>query len=105
MAKDLVPTSKFKDISTIMADPDLRARFTNLVDEAITAKAAIQTQQEIIKSLRELAKDDLGLNPKLFNTAVAAAFSNDYTARRDNLEEQLLMLDKFMGLEAPKNDD
>lgn len=100
MAKttELAPkTSKFRDITTILKDKALKARLTNMVDEAVTCKAAIQLQQDNIKALREAARDDLGVNPKLFNAYVAAAFNNDYAQRKDSLDEQLALIEGIMG--------
>lgn len=99
MAKttELAPkTKKFRDISSIMKDPAARATLTNLVDEAVTCKAAIALQQGTIKSLRETALEKLELNPKLFNAYVAASYNNDYAQRKDSLDEQLSLLDAIM---------
>lgn len=90
-------TSKFRDINSIMKDPAARAKLTNLVDEAVTCKGAIQMQQQNIKVLRETALDDVQISPKLFNALVAASFNNDYAQRKDNLEEQVTMLEHIMG--------
>lgn len=80
-----------------MNDPKLKAKLSNLVDEAVMCKSAIQMQQENIKVLREAALKDLELNPKLFNSYVAAAFNNDYGQRKDNLDEQVKLLEHIMG--------
>lgn len=96
--KELIPkTSKFRDIGSIMKDAPAKAKLSNLVDEAVACKAAIALQQENIKVLREEAKDKLGLNPKLFNAYASAAFNNDYQQRKDNLDEQVSLLEFIMG--------
>lgn len=96
--KELAPTTKkFRDIGSIMKDPVARAKFTNLVDEAVKCKSAIALQQGTIKTLREAALDDLQLNPKLFSAAVSAAFNNDYNQRKESLEEQVSLLEGIMG--------
>lgn len=100
MAKtELVAKSKkFRDIGSIMKDPVAKAKLMNLVDEAVTCKAAIALQQTNVKALRDAAKEDLDLNPKLFNTFVAAAFNNDYAQRKDSLDEQVTLLENIMGM-------
>ena len=90
-------TAKFRDISSIMKDPSARAKLTNLVDEAVNCKSAIQMQQENIKVLRTAALDELQLSPKLFNAYVAAAFNNDYAQRKESLDEQVNLLEFIMG--------
>lgn len=93
----LVPaTSKFKDIGTIMKDPQLAATLSNYIDEAVTCKSAIATQQQHIKAIRDRAIEEIGLNPKLFNAYVAASFNNDYTKRKAGLDEQITLLEHIM---------
>lgn len=103
---ELAPTtSKFRDIKSIMKDTAAKAKLSNLIDEAVTCKGAIAMQQQNIKVLREAALDDLQLSPKLFNAYVAAAFNNDYAQRKDNLEEQVALLDAIMGDAQLGHDD
>lgn len=90
-------TKKFRDIQSIMKDPLARAKLQNLVDEAVQAKAAIANQQLIIKALRETALSELELNPKLFNAYTSASFNNDYSVRKEALDEQLTLLEIVMG--------
>lgn len=95
---DLIPkTSKFRDIKSIMADPKMRAKLSNLVDEAVTCKEKIARQNDNIKVLREAALKDLELSPKLFNAYVSAASNNDYGQRKDALTEQVTLLELVMG--------
>lgn len=103
---ELAPkTKKFRDIASIMKDPAAKAKLSNLVDEAVTCKSAIQLQQQNIKVLRDAALEDLQLSPKLFNAYVAAAFNNDYAQRKETLEEQVALLENIMGDAQLSNDD
>lgn len=102
----LVPAaSKFKDISTIMKDPQLAATLSNYIDEAVTCKSAIATQQQHIKAIRDQAIEEIGLNPKLFNAYVAASFNNDYTKRKMGLDEQVTLLEHIMKAAGIVGDD
>ncbi len=94
---ELAKNSKFRDIASIMKDPKAKAKLSNLVDEAVVCKGAISMQQENIKVLRETAKDDLGMCPKLFSVFVSSAFNNDYQQRKDSLDEQVTLLEHLMG--------
>jgi hypothetical protein len=89
---------KFRDIDSIMKDPAARAILTNLVDEAVACKSEIAKQQQNIKILREDALEQLQVSPKLFNAYVSAAFNNDYSNRKESLDEQVTLLDHIMGL-------
>lgn len=102
----LVPaTSKFRDIGSIMKDPQAAATLSNYIDEAVTCKSAIATQQAHIKAIRDRAIDELSLNPKLFNAYVAASFNNDYTKRKQGLDEQLTLLEHIMKAAGIVGDD
>lgn len=97
-SKELAPkATKFTDISSIMKDPSMKAKLSNFIDEAVTCKGAIAAQQTQIKGLRDMAVEELGLNPKLFSAYVAAAYNNDYKKRKDSLDEQVVLLEYIMG--------
>jgi hypothetical protein len=96
-------TSKFRNIEDILKDPTLKAKLNNLVDEAVRCKIKIQQEQETIKDLREVAKNDLSLNPKLFNYYVGMVYNNDYAARKDNLDQLSSLIDAVMSLLPPDN--
>lgn len=91
---------KFRSIEDILKDQALKAKLNNLVDEAVRCKLRIQNEQETIKDLRNVARDELSLNPKLFNLYVNSAFNNDYVSRKTSLEEQLSLIDAVIGLPA-----
>lgn len=111
MAKELVPakTAKFRSVRDIMRDPNMKAKLSNLVDEAVKAKSKIQFEQQNIKALRDAAAEDLGLKPAIFNDFVSMTFNNDYVQRKDNLDEKLDLLELVMAdanIEyAPSKDD
>jgi hypothetical protein len=95
------PTRRFRPIEDILKDPAAKAKLTNLVDEAVRSKTKIQLEQETIKSLRDVARNELDLNPKLFNYYVAMVYSNDYSARKDNVLELEALINAVMGLLPP----
>lgn len=92
---------KFRTIHDIMRDPMMKAKLTNLVDEAVTCKVKISHEQQNIKVLRDAAHEELGLKPALFNQYVAMTFNNDYVQRKENLEQLVDLIDLVMG-DAPQ---
>lgn len=96
---ELAKTSKevkFRTISEIMSMPSMKAKLTNLIDEAVISKVKIEDQQVIIKGLRTAALDDLGLKPALFNAYLAMVFNNDYVDRLSKLEELTTLVETVM---------
>lgn len=88
--------AKFRSIEEIMRDPSAKTKLQHLVDEAVQSKTKIAHEQSIIKGLRDAALEDLGLKPQLFNNFVAVTFNNDYGVRKDNLEQQLTLIECIM---------
>ena len=92
----LAPTSKHRNINDIMKNPREKAKLSNLIDEAVRCKTKIEFEKQTIKSLRDVAVDELGLKPALFNSYVNATFNNDYLDRKEGLEEQIDLLDAII---------
>lgn len=109
MAKNQLDTTgtkapKFRSVQDIMRDPSMKAKLSNLVDEAVKCKTKISYEQQNIKVLRDAALDDLGLKPALFNSYVAAVFNNDYQNRKDGLEQQLTLIECILGETSIEHD-
>lgn len=88
--------AKRRSIEEIMRDPVAWGKLQNLVDEAVGCKQKIQLAQEDIKAIRDVAIQELGVAPPIFNDYVAAVFNNDYQARKENLEQRLALVDGLM---------
>lgn len=103
------PNTKFKTIQQIMKDPALKAKLNNLVDEAVRCKQRIYQEQQAIKDLRDVARQEVELEPKLFNYYVGMVFNNDYAARKDNVDQLSTLIETVMALglhdDAPTGDD
>lgn len=96
-------TTKFRAIKDILKDPNLKAKLTNCVDEAVRCKLKIQQQQEAIKSIRDAAKESVGVDPKIFNYYVGMVYNNDYAMRKQNVDELSTLIDTVMALLPPDN--
>lgn len=97
--KNVSAEPKFRSIEDILKDEHAKTKLNALVDEAVQARQRIATEKIIIKDLREMAKDDIKLSPKLFNFYVNAAVNNDYTSRKTSLEEMISLIDGVIGIE------
>lgn len=100
---DKKQSTKFRSIQDIMNNPALKAKLNNAVDEAVRTKQRIFEEQLTIKTLRETALNDVGLNPKLFNYYVSMVFNNDYAARSAAVGELETLIDTVMALLPASN--
>lgn len=91
-------SSKFRSIEDIAKDPVASASLNNLIDEAVRTKLKIQKHQQTIKDLREQAKADLSLDPKLFSFYLAMAYNNDYTKRQHDIDQASSLIHYVMSL-------
>jgi len=80
-------STKFKSIQDIFKDENSKNRLLNYVDEAVRLKMQMQDKQAAIKDIREAAKEELRLNPKVFNYYVGAVMNDDYIERKESLDE------------------
>lgn len=92
------PVAKFKKVEDILKDPLLKAKLNNCVDEAVRCKQRIFNEQQSIKDLRDVARNDVGINPKLFSYYVSMVFNNDYAARKDNVDQLDALITAVMAL-------
>ena len=93
---NIAKSTKFRDISEIMAQPRMKALLNTYVDQAVKCKMNIGVEQESIKGIRQNALDELGLKPAVFNAYVAMTYNNDYVQRKEKLEELLDLVDQVM---------
>lgn len=93
---NIAKSSKFREISEIMAQPRMKALLSSFVDEAVKCKNNIAVQQDILKGYRESALNELGLKPAVFNAYVQMVHNNDYLQRKDKLQELIDLVDQVM---------
>jgi hypothetical protein len=89
MAKNqmVVPGGKkqFVDIATLLANKADRAKLQNYIDEVVRCKTKILDQNESIKTLRDAAVEELGIQPKMFSSLVSLFFNNNFEEKLDEL--------------------
>lgn len=103
------PNTKFRDIQSILKDPLLKAKLNNLVDEAVRCKQRIYSEQQAIKDLRDVARNEVALNPKHFNYYVSMVYNSDYTARKEDVDQLATLIEAVLALgvhdDVPGADD
>lgn len=86
----------FKDVHELLNNPSTRAKLQNYVDEAVRCKQKILEQQESIKTLKDSAVEELGIEPKMFGTMVSLYYNNNFDEKKAEIEKMDLALDAIM---------
>ncbi len=86
---------KFADVNDILKNPAQRAKLTNYVDQAVACKVKIFDENENIKRLREIARDELDLQPKMFNTLVSLFLNNSFDEKKAEIEQIEIIIEAF----------
>ena len=90
----------FKDVAQILKDPMAAAKLQNYIDEAVIAKTQINDKNDIIKSLKDSAADELGLEPKMFSLLVGMYFNNNFDAKKLEVEKIYEAIDALMNVKG-----
>lgn len=64
-----------------------RTKLKGFIDEAVLCKQRIKMENESIKDIRDEARDNLGIPPKIFNRLIKAAFKDAFAEERQDFEE------------------
>lgn len=91
-----VKAKKYNDVTSIINAPNKKAQLQNCIDEVIRCKQNILDQNEQIKSIKEGAVDQLGIDPKIFTSLVSVVFNNNFEQKRDELEQLDLAISALM---------
>lgn len=99
MAKNVIvgenTKKQFADVNDILKNPSQRAKLTNYVDQAVACKVKIMDENESIKRLREIARDELDLQPKMFNTLVSLFLNNNFDEKKAEIEQIEVVIEAF----------
>jgi aminopeptidase C len=64
---------------TVPADPEVRRKIREAVAEASAQMTMIEDRRAVMKDIKTMAKDDLGVPPKTFNRMVKAFHNQQYS--------------------------
>jgi hypothetical protein len=87
MANNLTVNNKkqFTDVTTILNSPTNRSKLQNYIDEVVRTKTQILDKNEHIKSIKDVAVEELNIEPKMFAALVSLYFNNNFEQKRDEL--------------------
>ena len=86
----------FKDVAQILRDPSASAKLQNYIDEAVNCKIQIMDKNESIKTLKDSAAEEIGLEPKMFNLLVSMYFNNNFGDKKVEIEKIQEAIDALM---------
>jgi CBS-domain-containing membrane protein len=72
-----------------------RKKLTNFIDEAVIQRTKIKTTKEDLKAIVDEAKEQLDIEPKLFNALVSITEKNSFAEKQaeiSNLETAIELL-------------
>lgn len=87
MAKDkmVAAGSKYNDVTTILRGESTKQKLQCFIDETVRCKMKIMQEQDAIRAIREAAVDELGIEPKMFNTLVGLFFNNNFMEKKEEI--------------------
>lgn len=86
----------FKDVASILADTSTRRKLQTYIDESVVLKTQILDKQQSLKTLRDSAADELGIEPKMFNSLVSMFFNNNFEEKQQEVERMEAVLTALM---------
>lgn len=87
---------QFTDVADILKNPSQRSKLQSFVDETVRCKTKILDENESIKGIREAAVEELGIQPKIFNSIVSLFFNNNFEQKREELEQMETVIETLM---------
>jgi hypothetical protein len=88
--------TQFRPISEILSNPNDAVRLQGYIDEAVLAKQRVAELKEHIKAIKEAAKGDLQIDPKMFTFFVDRSYNNDFGVALEQLQERTDLLEKVL---------
>jgi hypothetical protein len=76
---------EFSSIETILNNPSDLSKLKNYLDESVNCKERQKMESEALKDIKEVAKETLNIDPKLFNQLVKVAYDHSYLELRQEL--------------------
>lgn len=86
----------YRPISEILANPEDAQRLQGYIDEALLAKQRIADLRSHLSAIKDAAKGDLQIDPKMFTFYLDRAFNNDYGIALEAQQERTDLLERVL---------
>lgn len=87
---------QFRPISEILSNPEDAQRLQSYIDEAIVARQRIADLKEHLAAIKDAAKGDLNIDPKIYTFYLERAYNNDYGVALEAQQERTDLLEKIL---------
>ena len=88
--------TQYRPISELLANPDDAVRLQGYIDEAVLAKQRIAELKEHLKAIKDAAKGELSIDPKMFTFFLDRTYNNDFGVALEAVQERTDLLEKVL---------
>ena len=85
-------------ISDVLNDSTKKAKLLGIIEEIVICKEIIRQQNDAIKDIQEVAKDELGIPSSVLNQLVAERIDNGAIEEKINKLEEIKDLAESLGI-------
>lgn len=86
----------FRPISDILGNHEDAQRLQGYIDEALLIKNRMTELKEHLAAIKDAAKGDLQLDPKMFTFYLDRAYNNDFGVALEANQERIDLLEKVL---------
>ena len=87
---------QFRPITDILKNEEDAQRLQGYIDEAILAKQRMAELKDHIKAIKEAAKGDLQIDPKMFTFFLDRSYNNDFGVTLEATQEKIDLLERIL---------
>lgn len=87
---------QFRPITEILKNEEDAQRLQGYIDEAILAKQRMAELKDRIKAIKEAAKGDLQIDPKMFTFFLDRSYNNDFGVTLEATQEKVDLLERIL---------
>lgn len=99
MAKEKKQKPQIVSFDAIIANPSDKSKLQGFIKTGVDSMIRAAAEKDHIKSIRDTAKEEIGLDPKMFNFLVKEDFNNAFSATKADLAEKEFALEALYGEE------
>ena len=88
--------TQYRPITEILSNPEDATRLQGYIDEAILVKRRIADLKDHLAAIKDAAKGDLQIDPKMFTFYLDRAYNNDFGVALEAQQERTDLLERVL---------